>query len=67
MVEFTVSIQLKVRIKDIEEDELEQYIGDFQFGLSEAFSSSDIDDDHFEIVTCNIDWLRILKEEYYDG
>lgn len=67
MVEFTVPIQLKVRIKDIEEDELEQYISDFQFGLSEAFSSSDINDDHFEIIACNIDWLRILKEEYYDG
>ena len=59
MTEFIVPIKLKVRIQDIDEDELEQYISDFQFGLSEAFSSSDPEDDHFEIDTCDVEWHRI--------
>ena len=58
MAEFIVPIHLKLRLKDIDEDELEQYISDFQFGLSELFSSSDPDDDHFEIDTCDVDWHR---------
>ena len=67
MSDFIVPIQLKVRIQNIDDEELEQYISDFQLGLSEAFSSSDADDDHFSIAECRIDWLRILKEEHYDG
>ena len=59
MAEFIVPIKLKVRIQDIDEDELEQYISDFQFGLSELFSSSDPEDDHFEIDTCDVEWHRI--------
>ena len=59
MAEFIVPIRLKVRIQDIDEDELEQYISDFQFGLSETFSSSDPEDDHFEIDTCDVEWHRI--------
>lgn len=61
MAEFIVPIRLKLRLKDIDEDELEQYISDFQFGLSELFSSSDADDDHFEIDTCDIEWHRIQE------
>lgn len=41
MVDFIVPIQLKIHIKDIDDDELEQYISNFQLGLSEVFSSSD--------------------------
>lgn len=66
MSDFIIPIQLKVRIKDIDDEELEQYISDFRLGLSEAFSSSDVDDDHFSIAECRIDWLRILKEEGYN-
>lgn len=61
MAEFIVPIHLKLRLKDIDEDELEQYISDFQFGLSELFSSSDPDDDHFEIDTCDVEWRRIQE------
>ena len=61
MAEFIVPIRLKVRIQDIDEDALEQYISDFQFGLSELFSSSDPEDDHFEIDTCDVEWHRIQE------
>ena len=61
MAEFIVPIQLKIRIQDIDEDELEQYISDFQFGLSEAFSSSDPEDDHFAIEGCDVEWHRIQE------
>lgn len=61
MAEFIVPIKLKLRIQGIDEDELEQYISDFQFGLSEAFSSSDPEDDHFEIETCDVEWHRIQE------
>lgn len=61
MAEFIIPIQLKIRIQDIDEDELEQYISDFQLGLSEAFYSSDPDDDHFAIEQCNIKWSEIKK------
>ena len=61
MAEFIVPIHLKLRLKDIDEDELEQYISDFQFGLSELFSSSDPDDYHFEIDTCDVEWHRIQE------
>lgn len=61
MADFIVPIQLKICIQDIGEDELEQYISDFQFGLSEAFYSSDPNDDHFAIEQCNIEWGEIKK------
>ena len=61
MAEFIVPVQLKIHIQNIAEDELEQYISDFQFGLSEAFSSSDPEDDHFEIETCDVEWHRIQE------
>lgn len=61
MAEFIVPVKIKIRIKDIDEDELEQYISDFQFGLSELFSSSDADDDHFEIDSCDVEWHCIQE------
>lgn len=61
MAEFIIPINLKLRLKDIDEDELEQYISDFQYGLSELFSSSDSDDDHFEIDECSINWNKIQE------
>lgn len=61
MAEFIIPIHLKLRLKDIDQDELDQYISDFQFGLSELFSSSDSDDDYFEIDTCDVEWHRIQE------
>lgn len=61
MAEFIIPINLKLRLKDIDEDELDQYISDFQYGLNELFSSSDPDDDHFEIDECNINWHKIQE------
>ena len=54
MANFIIPVQLKICIQNIDKDELEQYINDFQFGLSEAFYSSDPDDDHFSIEQCDI-------------
>lgn len=62
MVEFRVPINLVIRIKDIDDDELENYIASIQVALHETFYSSDPEDDHYEIVVCNSDWLRISKE-----
>lgn len=62
MVEFRVPINLVIKIKDIDEDELENYIASIQLAIQEAFYSTDPEDDHYEIAMCNPDWLRISKE-----
>lgn len=62
MVEFRVPINLVVRLKDIEEDEIENYVASIQLALHEVFSSSDPEDDHYEVAMCQPDWLRIVKE-----
>lgn len=61
MANFIIPVQLKICIQNIDEDELEQYVNDFQFGLSEAFYSSDPDDDHFSIEQCDIKWSEIKE------
>lgn len=62
MVEFVVPINLVVRIKDIDEDELENYITSLRLGLHDTFYSTDSEDDHFEIAMCEPEWNRIRKE-----
>ena len=55
-----------MRIKDIPEDELEDYVSDIQMALHEVFYSSDIDDDHFEVVACTPDYAKSYKEYVYE-
>lgn len=62
MVEFRVPINLVIRLKDINEDEIENYVASIQLALHEVFSSSDPEDDHYEVAMCQPDWLRIVKE-----
>ena len=54
-----------MRIKDIPEDELEDYVNNIQIALHEIFYSSDIDDDHFEVKICAPDYARSYKEYVY--
>ena len=62
MVEFRVPINLVIRLKDIDEDEIENYVASIQLALHEVFSSSDPEDDHYEVAMCQPDWCRIVKE-----
>lgn len=62
MVEFRVPINLVIRLKDIDEDEIENYVASIQLALHEVFSSSDPEDDHYEVTMCQPDWSRIVKE-----
>ena len=62
MVEFRVPINLVIKIKDIDEIELENYITSIQIAIHEAFYSTDPEDDHYEVAMCSPDWLRITKE-----
>ena len=55
-----------MRIKNIPEDELEDYISDIQMALHEVFYSSDVDDDHFEVKICAPDCARSYKEYVYE-
>lgn len=61
MADFYVPMTITVLIKDIDEDELEQYIDDANFALSEVFYSSDADDDHFELYLSQIHWDKIKE------
>ena len=61
MADFYVPMTITVLIKDIDEDELEQYIDDANFALSEVFYSSDVDDDHFELYLSQIHWDKIKE------
>lgn len=64
--DFVIPFNLVMRIKDIPEDEVEDYINDIQMALSSVFYSTDIDDDHFEVQMCNPEWNRIYKEYVYE-
>lgn len=66
MVEFRVPIDLVIKIKDIDEFELENYIAGIQLAIHEAFYSTDPEDDHFEVAMCNPNWLRITKGEVFE-
>lgn len=64
--DFVVPFNLVMRIKDIPENELEDYINDIQMALSSMFYSTDADDDHFEIKVCHPDYARSYKEYIYE-
>ena len=64
--DFVMPFHLVMRIKDIPEDELEDYVNDIQMALQEVFYSSDIDDDHFEVKICAPDYARSYKEYVYE-
>ena len=66
MVDFIVPFNLTLRIKDIDEDELENYITDIQMALSSVFYSDDENDDHFEVKICTPDYARSYKEYDYE-
>lgn len=64
--DFVVPFHFVMRIKDIPEDELEDYISDIQMALHEVFYSSDVDDDHSEVKICVPDCARSYKEYVYE-
>lgn len=64
--DFIMPFHLVMRIKNIPEDELEDYMSDIQMALHEVFYSSDIDDDHFEVVVCAPDYAKSYKEYVYE-
>lgn len=63
--DFIVPFNLVMRIKNIPEDELEDYINDILMALNSVFYSSDIDDDHFEVQVCQPYWNQSYKECSY--
>ena len=64
--DFVVPFNLIIRIKDIPEDELEDYISDIQMALSSTFYSADENDDHFEVKVCAPEWSRSYREYVYE-
>ena len=64
--DFVIPFHLVMRIKDIPEDELEDYVSDIQMALHEVFCSNDINDDHFEIEVCAPDYAKSYKEYVYE-
>lgn len=64
--DFVIPFNLVIRIKDIPEDEFEDYVNDIQMALSSLFYSTDADDDHFEIKVCRPEWNRSYKEYVYE-
>ena len=66
MADFRVPIKLEICIKDVDVDELWQYIDDFIMGLSQVFSSDDPNDDHFRIVEAMPHYTQIRETEYED-
>ena len=60
--EYTIDVQLKLRIKDVkDEDEAMRYIEDFQGGIHELLYSSDSDDDHYELDMVQLDWATFTE------
>jgi hypothetical protein len=47
--DYIVKIALTLNIKDVHENEVEDYLNDFIIGLSAFVSSDDPEDDHYEI------------------
>ena len=64
--DFVIPFHLVMRIKDIPEDELEDYVNDIQMALHHLFYSDDMDDDHFEVKICAPDYARSYKEYVYE-
>lgn len=66
MADFLIPIKLEICVRDVDEDELWQYIDDFTMGLSQTFMSDDSDDDHFRIVEASPQYTQIRETEYED-
>jgi hypothetical protein len=54
--DYIVKIALTLNIKDVYENEVEDYLNDFIIGLNSFVSSDDPEDDHYEIN----DWRIII-------
>lgn len=65
-VDVVMPFNLVMRIKNIPEDEIEDYVNDIQMALSSMFYSTDADDDHFEVKMCHPEWHRSYKEDTYE-
>ena len=65
-VDFTIPIDLVIRITDIDEDEIESYVNGIMMGIEQIFSSDDPEDDHYEVIRCNPQWMKSFKEEIYN-
>ena len=65
-VDFIIPVDLVIRITDIDEDEIESYVNGIMMGIEQIFSSDDPEDDHYEVVQCNPQWMKSFKEEIYD-
>lgn len=66
MVNFIIPFELVIKIKDIDEDEIENYMTDVMMAVDSAFYSSDMEDDHFEVMRCRPEWSRSYRESYYE-
>lgn len=66
MVDFTIPIDLVIRVTNIDEDEIESYVVGIMMAIDKVFSSDDPEDDHYEVVRCNPEWMKSFKEEVYD-
>lgn len=66
-VDYVVPFTLTMRIKDISEIELEDYMFDIQTAISSVFYSDDTDDDHFDVIGCTPMWDKIHKEYSYES
>lgn len=66
MVNFIIPFNLVIKVKNIDEDEIENYMTDIMLAIDSAFYSSDEDDDHFEVVRCCPEWNRSYTESYYE-
>ena len=67
MVNFIIPFNLVIKVKDIDEDEIENYMTDIMLAIDSVFYSSDEDDDHFEVMHCHPQWNRSYKESYYEN
>ena len=64
--DFVIPFHLVMRIKDIPEDELEDYVNDVHMALHHLFYSDGMDDDHFEVKVLQPDYARSYKEYIYE-
>ena len=62
-VDFTIPVDLVIRITDIDKYEIESYVNGIMMGIEQVFSSDDPEDDHYEVVQCNPQWMKSFQEE----
>ena len=61
MADFLIPINVKLRMKNIEESEIESYLTDFIYALDSMCYSNDENDDHFGITAIAPDYTRIVE------